>query len=108
MDKIISDLVEVALFFKDWKIYFHYQVSKLLFLYVCLQLESGGALCDGDFMCLCVVKSILFSGDWFVVGLFFFIKSVRGCCLLELAFCDTVTILYIELLTFFTNAFLLY
>lgn len=63
MDKIISDLLDVALFIKDWKLYFHFQVSKCLFLYVCLQFESGWALCDGDCMCLYVVKSILFSGD---------------------------------------------
>lgn len=63
MDKVISDLVEVALFIKDWKIYFYNQVSKWLFLYICLQFESGGALCDGDCMYLCVVNGILFSGD---------------------------------------------
>lgn len=41
------------------------------------------------------------------MGLFFFLKSVIGCCFSESALCDTVAILYKELFTLFTNIFLL-
>lgn len=105
MDKVISDLIEVALFIKDWKIYFHYQVSKWLFL-VCVLTVWIWRSSLWWWLHVCCKEYFVF---WGLIDCEFvlFLKSVIGCCLSESAFCDTVTILYKGFFTFFTNVFLL-